>query len=311
MTSHLWGWLVWTIGIVLGVAVLWFTSVRLIGRGAPFREPSSLVQYPKTASNTGNTSGYANKRSIKLQGAANFRDLGGYETTDGHHVRWGMVYRSEALGRLTSEDLALLNTLGLRTIFDLRTPREIKRVPDRVPHNTQWVATPVQAGDFDASMLPTLLFNRKIIPDLMHQSYQDNLRENARYYGALLSRFANPENLPAVFHCTAGKDRAGLTAALLLGILGVPERTIVADYTLSNLAYAKLYKAFKQDNSSYMQRFGIPLNELHPMLIADPAWMEDALSYINAEYGNIEKYLVTAAGMEPHTLSLLRKNLLE
>ena len=245
--------------LLFGIGLLWFASVRLIGKGVPFVDPVTFVQYPPTTPSgepaNENTPRSQPQRRLHLTGAANFRDLGGYQTIDGRYVRWGMIYRSEALGRLSPEDLQHLNQLGLRLICDLRTPGEISRVPDRIPQTAIWAATPAQEGDFDSSMLPTLLFNRKRIPDLMRQSYPKLLAENPQRFGAVLSRFADPDNLPAVFHCTAGKDRAGLTAALLLGSLGVPEKTIIADYTLSNLAYEQLFAVFVEDNQIHIGPF--------------------------------------------------------
>ena len=301
------------LALLLGIGLLWFASVRLIGRGVPFVDPETFIRQPQTNSpiNALNTPHTKPQRILSLHGAANFRDLGGYHTVDGRQVKWGSIYRSEALGRLSEEDLEHLRELGLRLICDLRTPGEIKRLPDRVPKTTRWAATPAQEGDFDKSMLSTLLFNRKIIPELMRQSYPKLLVENAHYFGAILSLYANPDNLPAVFHCTAGKDRAGLTAALLLGLLGVPEKTIVEDYTLSNLAFEALFSAFVGDNFSTLRPFGIPLKELHPMLIADPTWMEGALALIRERFGSFQTYLVDAAGMDAAVLDRIRDNLLE
>ena len=299
--------------LLVSMSLIWFLSVRLIGRGAPFVDPKTLIQYPKPMNEEtpGRNTTPKRQRHIMLEGADNFRDLGGYQTVDGRYVRWGLIYRSEALGRLSQEDLSYLSDLGLRLICDLRTPGEITRLPDRVPETAQWTATPAQDGDFDKSMLPTLLFNRKILPELMRMSYPSLLAENPQRFGAVLTRFADPGNLPAVFHCTAGKDRAGLTAALLLGVLGVPERTIVEDYTLSNLAFEQLFSSFISDTKSSLGWFGIPLKELHPMLVADPSWMEGALAYINETHGSIRAYLRDAAGMDATTLDRIRANLLE
>jgi protein-tyrosine phosphatase len=300
-------------GLLLSISLLWFASVRLIGRGVPFVNPESFVRYPQITPPDGCASASSTKpqKRILLQGVANFRDLGGYLTIDGRCVRWGLIYRSEALGRLTQRDLSYLSNLGLRLVCDLRTPLEITRAPDRVPHTARWIATPAQKGDFDTKMLPTLLFNRKIIPELMRQSYPKHLAENARYFGAILACFADSNNLPAVFHCTAGKDRAGLAAALLLGLLGVPDQTIVEDYSLSNLAFDQLFAVFVEDNKSSLRRIGVPLKELHPMFIADPTWMEGALAYINKSYGSITAYLIDAAGMDVAVLNRIRENLLE
>ena len=301
------------LALLLSIYLFWFASVRLIGRGVPFVDPETLVRYPQISSRIqpSNTERTNPERFVQLQGAANFRDLGGYPTIDDRHVKWGLIYRSEALGRLSEEDLTHLNARGLRLICDLRTPREITRLPDRVPINAQWTATPTQEGDFDMSMLPTLLFNRKLIPDLMRQSYPQQLAQNAIHFGAILARFAESDNLPAVFHCSAGKDRAGLTAALLLGLLGVPDKTIIEEYTLSNLAFDKLYTAYVEDNRALLQPFGIPMKELQPMLIADPTWMEGALSFVKENYGSIQAYLLQATGMDAAILDRIRDNLLE
>ncbi|MDF1513398.1 MAG: tyrosine-protein phosphatase [Anaerolineae bacterium] len=292
---------------LIGIGLLWFIAVRVIGRGVPFIEPQTFIRHLE-ASDSPETK---DLRHIPLQGAANFRDLGGYRTGDGRRIKWRLIYRSEALGRLTPADLAYLSDLGLRTIYDLRTPSEIARVPDRIPETAQWIAMPAQDGDFDKKYITTLLFNRKIIPAQMAMSYPQQLVKNARRFGAILSHFANPNNLPAVFHCTAGKDRAGLTAALLLGALGVPEQTIIADYTLSNLAYEKLFAIFLENNRTSLGYFGIPMKELYPMFIADPAWMEGALTFIKQNYGSFHAYLLGPAEMDAVVLNQLRKNLLE
>jgi protein-tyrosine phosphatase len=300
------------LSLILGIGLIWFASVRLIGRGVPFTNPETFVRYPQITITESPTCSrkIEPQRYVELDGAANFRDLGGYQTVDHRQVKWGLVYRSEALGRLSDRDLTHLNNLGLRLICDLRTPSEIRRVPDRVPQNTRWAATPTREGDFDMSMLPTLLFNRKIIPDLMRESYTQQLEKSAVYFGAILSHFATPDNLPVVFHCSAGKDRAGLTAALLLGLLGVPEKTIVEDYTYSNLAYDTLYIAYVNENKSLLRPFGIPMKELHPMLIADPKWMENALNFISTTYGSVQNYLLQAAGMDIEDLERIKENLL-
>jgi protein-tyrosine phosphatase len=301
------------VALLLSIGILWFVGVRLIGRGTPFVNPETFVRYTQQISSERkpSTIRYKQQRILKLQGAANFRDLGGYQNANGQSVKWGLVYRSEALGYLTDNDLSHLSNLGLRLVCDLRTPGEITALPDRVPQTAQWKATPAQEGDFDTSMLPTLLFNRKIIPELMRMSYPKLLADNPQRFGAVLTCFANPQNLPAVFHCTAGKDRAGLVAALLLGLLGVPDNVIVEDYTLSNLAFDSLFDKFISGSISTIRHFGIPLDELHPMLIADPVWMEEALAYLNETYGSIQSYLQQAAGMDADVIERIRYNLLE
>lgn len=151
-------------------------------------------------------------RRVELQGAANFRDLGGYPTSNGRHVKWGLVFRSNHLANLTVADYRMLDTLHIRTVFDLRTAGERQRSP------TVWVGANkpefVELSilkESDVVVSPgrlKALASPKGASELA-TTYDRMILESAADYGNILRRQSNG-SLPSVTHCTAGKDRTGV-----------------------------------------------------------------------------------------------------
>ena len=123
-------------------------------------------------------------------------------------------------------------------------------------------------------------------------------------------RAQSDDGLPAVIHCTAGKDRTGIASALLLAALGVPEDTIIADYSLTNRDYAHIYELVKAQMAPLM-RFGLTADDLHPLMLANPETLRAALRYLHQHYGDVETYLRERAGVDEATLARLRNTLLE
>ncbi len=175
-------------------------------------------------------------RSLGLTGAPNFRDLGGYRTADGRWVRMGTLYRSDQLDRLTPEDAAKLDRLGIRTVVDLRTEAERVAGPDRVPAGARPVVADVLAGTPIPADPKVMLASpgdpAQTMRDLEREMVQAPAAQAA--YRSLLTEIARPDAGPLVFHCTAGKDRTGWGAATVLGAVGVPPATVLADYLESN-----------------------------------------------------------------------------
>ena len=183
--------------------------------------------------NAGPPSGAAVARIVALQGGTNFRDLGGYPTAGGGHVRWGRVYRSGALHRLTAVDLATLDRLGLRVVYDLRADEERAYAPSILPDGIRCEFLPVGGTAARTKELTDLFVEGRlgdIPPDFLLRIYDAMAEVAAPTFGRLLTKLAEPEGTPALFHCTAGKDRTGLTAALLLSVLDVDEAAILDDY---------------------------------------------------------------------------------
>ena len=247
-------------------------------------------------------------RFWSLPGVINLRDLGGYTTKDGRLTRWGKIYRTGHLGGATNEALQILSEHGLSLICDLRSLRERTDLPDRIPEGTQYLQTPIYEEDQLSAIFPKLLFNRASLGDQLGAGYIRMLDERPTQFGEIIELVA--QNLPAMFHCTAGKDRAGLTAAMILRLLNVPRKTIISDYTLSNLASNALFEDFMSKSASTIERFGIPPDQLRPLFAADPTWMKNALDHLDQNYGGVEAYLLQQGKIAPEAIQLLRSQML-
>jgi protein-tyrosine phosphatase len=252
------------------------------------------------------------ERRVKLEGAYNFRDLGGYRSLDGRRTKWGRIYRSDSLTRLTENDLTVLKQIGIRLVCDLRAPAEVKKRPDQLPTDgaIEYLNLPIVSGNFD-----TVTAHEKIIKgdidwlteDYMIKGYLYTIDAYASTWAAFFDRLAASASYPLVFHCTGGKDRAGTGAALILLALGVSEETIIHDHGLSNLFLAdsmpKLY--------SYFSSFGIKKENLRPYLTASRAAIIALLDHIRVTYGSAADYLKKKAGVPRKTIESLKQNLLE
>jgi len=252
-------------------------------------------------------------RIVELQGVANFRDVGGYKTADGRRVRRGMVFRSGALAKLSETDLAYLSTIGFKLVCDLRGKDEIEAEPDRLPSDPapEYIHMPLMMEDDRRRRLRVLVLNPKAVPPMLPEMYINTMIDgNARLYGDILRRLADPANLPTLIHCTAGKDRTGVAAALLLLALGVPDDVIAADYSLSNLYFETFFEYGKQIAHS-LRWLGVRADDLRPLFMADPETIRAAIQHVRAKYGSVEGYLRTAAGLDDDVIARLRATLLE
>ncbi|MBZ0284080.1 MAG: tyrosine-protein phosphatase [Anaerolineae bacterium] len=253
------------------------------------------------------------ERILKLEGVANFRDAGGYRTAEGRQVRKGLIYRSGALGHLTPTDWETINKIGIKLVCDLRSRDEAQTEPDNLVDGIEYLHLPLDADTREERRrrLRALLFNRRELMRMMPVFYtQVMIDRNAALYGTILKRLADPANLPAVIHCTAGKDRTGVGVALLLTLLGVPEDVVIADYSLSNLYYDNFYQ-YGQQMVRPLAWLGIRAEAIQPLLVADPNNIRLALGHVRSYHGGIENYLRTAAGLDDETLQKLRNNFLE
>ena len=209
-------------------------------------------------------------RMIALEGAVNFRDLGGYEAGDGMQTRWRTLFRADGLGELTEADLSVLRQLGIRTVIDLRSGSELERGRFDVEahpvafHHFPFIDELPDAQDFDRR------------PGLLGTQYLEIVRDAGGQILAALEVLASPDALPAVFHCTAGKDRTGVLSAVVLSLLGVDEPTVVADYALSGAAMlrlrAKLIAKYPEGRET--------LENIDEVFSADPAQMEQLLDHL-------------------------------
>jgi protein-tyrosine phosphatase len=251
----------------------------------------------------------AAERIIGLEGGFNFRDIGGYPTSDGRFTKWGQIYRAGQLSALTEADLGKLAALNINLVCDLRTAPERADQPNRLPDSMQNLALSI-FSDKEVAVNPLqLLLNLRRLDWVMLESYTKfMLSQKAPAFGKVLAQLAAPGPGAKLIHCTAGKDRTGLSIALLLSALGVDEPTILADYALTNLFYAHIRSTMLALESKLaILRLGI--DDLKPLLLANPATLAGALAYLRQKHGSIEAYLLGPAQLSQASLAALRVNL--
>jgi protein-tyrosine phosphatase len=253
------------------------------------------------------------ERLVPLEGTLNFRDVGGYAAADGRRVRWGLVFRSDHLGGLTEADVARVERLGVRTVVDFRGAHEHAGQSGGHPlpeASVRRLERPIidgpAAGVTFYERVRDGTITRFEVADLT-RFYLGTLERSAGIFGEVLGLIADPAHHAVVFHCAAGKDRTGLTAALLLGALGVDDETITADYLLTN--------RFRSGRRVEVLRprlaeQGLDIDDFEPLFVAPAEAMAGTLAGIVERYGSIEGYLRTAAGLDPSTLADLRRHLL-
>jgi protein-tyrosine phosphatase len=236
-----------------------------------------------------------------LQGASNFRDVGGYATQSGHRIKRGQVFRSDHLAALTPADLASLQALGVRHSLDFRgaaestaTPYDIRGV-ERVPLAIE----PTVIARMQALVAQGIEPTTEETVDLMRETYRDFVNHNAATFGRFLKHLL-AHDTPQVFHCTAGKDRTGFAAALLLSALGVDRATIEHDYLLTNQLYRR---------DPNMEGKG-PAHVMKVLWQVQPAFLHAAFEAVDQQ-GGMQAYLHGPIGLDAHEVQGLRDGLLQ
>lgn len=245
---------------------------------------------------------------LPLAGAHNLRDLGGHPAADGLRVKRGVVYRSDALSHLTDADLRRVAELGLRTVVDFRIDQELQiEGPDRLPEDQdiRQVSLPINPAD-SAGYLQRLLAGQveraAETTEYMTALYATTALDHAREYRALVDAVLEPGATPLLFHCTAGKDRAGVASALLLRLVGAPMDAIEANYLASPGA------RLPEDVELFD---GIDPALLEPMLGVDVAYLRAAFAEIDLVYGSFDAYAATALGVDAEKRRRLTRLLTE
>ncbi len=252
------------------------------------------------------------KRRVPLSGAVNFRDLGGYPTGDCRRVKRGLVFRSDHLSRLTPDDRQHLLDLRFKVVCDLRTVREQQKAPDLLPRDgsIRLLSLPVQVDDFDpANVMDRLLAGDDswLSLDFFIDLYKRYLDDFGPVWGRVLGLLTSPGNLPLVFHCTGGKDRTGICAALLLKLLGVEEELIYQDHLLSDVCNAERLKPIYARYAAV----GVSAEKIAPYLQAPGEALAAMFEHLRENYGTVESYLHKKAGLDTKDLQALRAGLLQ
>ena len=237
-----------------------------------------------------------------LQGASNFRDIGGHTGSEGRRVRRGLVYRSDHLAGLTPDDQRALALLRITHSLDFRGRAERAALPSLLPG-----AAAVTLG-----IEPTMVVRVKAllaagqIPSeaetvaLMAQTYRSFARDAIPTYARFFQHLIE-QPTPVVFHCTAGKDRTGFAAALLLSALGVDRETVMVDYLLTNQLYRR---------SPLVTTDG-PAHVVDVLWRVQPAFLDAAFDTVEREFGGMGRYLEGPMGLGPEAMARLHERLLE
>ncbi len=236
---------------------------------------------------------------MKLTGYVNFRDLGGHVTPRGV-VRRGRVFRSDSLAHVDESDVArLVGEHRIATVVDLRREHEVEATP--LEAMMQAGVTVVHVSLIDPAVPP--LQTRDIVDGTLADRYVSILDTSGDQFVSVVRMIADAANHPMVFQCAAGKDRTGLVAAIVLGLLDVPDPVITSDYAATAAVVDLLVARF---------RARVPGNEpLGPRIMsAEASTMQAALDWMRAEHGSIEGY-VRAHGFTDNELSRLREELID
>ena len=239
------------------------------------------------------------ERHLPMAGGYNFRDLGGYKTVDGRYVQWGKVFRADDLYQLTTADLHYLAGIPLLTVVDFRAEEEIAQAQDRLPATVKNAyAYSISPGNMSA--IPNIhTSSAQRLDEMMIEMYgllvTDTLcLQQYRHFFALLQ---DESQLPLLFHCSAGKDRTGMAAALFLSALGVDEETIMEDYLLSN---TRLGDKYAQYVTAYPG--------LKPLFQVKPEFLQAGWQRIKENHGTIERFLTNVLRVD---IPLLRGRFLD
>lgn len=220
---------------------------------------------------------------LPMEGGYNFRDLGGLETKNGKRIKWGKLFRTDDLYNLTHDDLTYLSSIPVITIVDFRSKEEYNALPDKIPASVKnhyyLCIEPGRLKEFAKSVHT----NKTDVINAMKHLYKilvtDDKYINA--YKEFFTYLQAQEKLPILFHCSAGKDRTGLAAALLLYALDIPKETIIKDYLASNDYLTDKYRALIEQN---------PSNKYLYTVI--PEYLESALNEIEKNYGTVHNFLI-------------------
>lgn len=274
------------------------------------------------------------ERVLPLQGGRNFRDMGGYETVDGRRVAWGKIYRSGTMANFTDADYVYLRRLDIAVMCDLRSPQEREFEPtqwQRIDPALQYLAweQPLmearKAGsDDDGPSLADLMRKGPVTdPELTREAFKHNYRHGAyefkQQYTAVFDQLAQGK-APLAFNCSAGKDRTGRIAALLLSALGVPREVVLADYAMSDdvVDFEKAFAAPASNSNTQKKEspFRAMMEQWSPearavLLSSEPEFIEAMFEQIEKDYGSVENFLERELGVDDAKLAQLKARYLE
>lgn len=264
------------------IASIDMTEPILIGAGGGcFELPVALNKRSYFRLNIGMNSTILAERVLPMTGAFNFRDLGGIKLRDNRKVKWGKLFRADELTNLTAEDIAYLGSIPISSVIDFRAEGEIKRAPDKLPLSTQFT--------YPLSITPGAMRTDGVqsrgVSSFSNQMKHTNrlyVSDSAciRAYRIMFAIIQNNLSAPLVFHCSAGKDRTGMAAALILFALGASEEVVLEDYMLSKTHIADKYTAM-------VERYP----RTAPIFTVKKPYLLAGINQMKRDYGSVMNFL--------------------
>lgn len=250
-------------------------------------------------------------RKLSMDGSYNTRELGGYKTTDGKSVKWGVLFRSDKLSDISLEDQKYLKNLGIQRIVDFRSKAEKAEDPDKIPEGVAYIEMPIEVDGAMRTKIEAILkgeINRNV-KDFLIEANEEFIKNYSHIYSKFLKDLAK-EQKPTMFHCTAGKDRAGFAAAITLIAIGVSKEDAINDYMKTNEYTAERIDEMisKIELMSLYQTDG---ELLRPLLGVEREYLEAAFKTAENEYGSIENYIRSGLNISEKEIQQLRSFLLE
>jgi len=262
------------------------------------------------------------KRHVSLDGQSNFRDIGGYETADGRRVKWGVVYRSGELHKLSDSDVLKLESLGIKAVANFLTEKEIEsRGHDRLPDGVIEIPLPMEAGNM-GDLAEVVIEARstgdfsKVPAEFNPEIHRLLITEAREYYARLLRELADPINRPMVYHCSHGVHRTGTATAILLSALGVPWETVREDYLLSNKYRKKEIDRriselqLQAADTLLVDPEQVDMTNIRAFYILEGRYIDASLDEAVKRYGSMDAYIREGLGLTDEEITSLRKQLL-
>lgn len=226
---------------------------------------------------------------LPMAGGYNFRDMGGLKNKDGRYIKWGKIFRSDDLHNLSKTDLAYLSSIPIKNIVDFRAESEILAAPDLSPaslvKNYAYSITPGQLNFMEKVMSLSEIQMDSAMMDMNRLLVSDSA--SVKRYKDFFALLQDEKNTPLLFHCSAGKDRTGMGATLILYALGIDEETIQKEYLLSNKYLAGKYDSIIVKHPN-----------IKPLLTVSSEYQKAGIDFIKLKYGSVDNYLTKVLGID-------------
>jgi protein-tyrosine phosphatase len=241
------------------------------------------------------------QRVVRMQGAVNFRDVGGYQTKDGKKVVWGKVFRSADVSHLTDQDLTVLEQKHIHTVIDFRGVKEAAAAPDHLLPKTDYQLCPAGSDSLPgAAQMGEIIKNG----NFLEKFYGNTQYLGDRYKPLFQKLLVLPASESIMYHCTGGRDRTGMATALFLYALGVPQQTIEADFTASNVYLIPMNKRMFQ---GLQQSIGLDEETIRKALELKPELLHSLFNAIKGKYGTVENFFEKELGIGEKERAILKE----